>query len=621
MKTLLTLLGAFATSALLAQSFKPLPVKTQIKEVTVFNAGAQIFEQSIINVPEGHAALKILNLSPYIDAKSIRAELNPDITILSVNHALNHVNELSRQSSVDSLKSKIKSIEGEITLYMTRLHVLKEKASLLNENKKIGSQQTGLTMAQLQQALEFYDTELTKIKKEENKIDEQIDRAEEHKIKLEQQIKAAHDQKYLPSGEIEIRIKSEKNTSSNLLITYLVSNAGWYPKYDIRVKNVSSPLELIYKAEVYQNTGVDWKNVKLRFSNGNPNQSGSLPILDNWNLNFARNTIIEQESFGVWSGPITSIKGVITATDNEPLIGATVVIDGSNIGSVTDADGRYQLVLPKDAKYITVGYVGFQSQVLPINQPEINVKLTESAMLNEIVVNAVAAGRSKSSNYSESKQVEQDRSTQQATVRENQTTVEVEIAEPYTILSNGEKLLVDLKRHSIDAFYQHLAIPKIDQDAFLIAKIKNWDQYQLLQGEANLYYENAYIGRSVIEAGNFQDTMEISLGRDKNIQIKRDKNEQYQKNKFIGTNAISTRGFKITVRNKKSFVIHLKLMDQIPVAVISDIEVKTLELTHGLLDEKTGIVTWDLTLGPQQQKEIDLRYEVKYPKREKVILE
>ena len=207
------------------------------------------------------------------------------------------------------------------------------------------------------------------------------------------------------------------------------------------------------------------------------------------------------------------------------------------------------------------------------------------------------------------------------TVIENQTTVEIEVATPYSINSNGEKLQVELKKHQIEALYEYYAIPKLDKDAFLIARVINWDQYNLLEGEANLYFEDAFVGRSILDAKSLQDTLNISLGRDRNIVISRVKNEQFSKRRTIGSNTTETRGFKIAVRNKKSQPIKLTLFDQIPVSVISDITVNPMELAKGQLNEKTGKVVWELNIDSQQQKEINLQYEVKYPKREKVILE
>ncbi len=155
----------------------------------------------------------------------------------------------------------------------------------------------------------------------------------------------------------------------------------------------------------------------------------------------------------------------------------------------------------------------------------------------------------------------------------------------------------------------------------MVAQIVNWDQYNLLEGEANLYFEDAYVGRTILDAKTLQDTLGISLGRDKNIVVGREKNEQFSKRRTIGSNVVETRGFKIVARNKKSQPIKLTIFDQIPLSVMSDIFVSPVELTSGKLDIKTGKVKWELVIDGQQQRDINFQYEVKYPKREKVILE
>ena len=204
---------------------------------------------------------------------------------------------------------------------------------------------------------------------------------------------------------------------------------------------------------------------------------------------------------------------------------------------------------------------------------------------------------------------------------ENQTTVEFEVEKPYSIKSNGEKLTVDLNSYEIKAAYEYYAVPKLDKDAFLIARIVDWDQYNLLEGEANLYFEDGYVGRSILDAKTLTDTLNISLGRDKNIVIGRTKVDEFSKRRTIGSNKIESRGFKIIVRNKKSQPIKLTLYDQIPVAAISDIIVTPTQLSKGRLDDQTGEVAWELDLNPQQNIELKLEYEVKYPKKEKLILE
>ncbi|VAW26350.1 Aspartate ammonia-lyase, partial [hydrothermal vent metagenome] len=207
------------------------------------------------------------------------------------------------------------------------------------------------------------------------------------------------------------------------------------------------------------------------------------------------------------------------------------------------------------------------------------------------------------------------------TIIENQTTVEFAVKTPYSIKSNGEKLTVDLTTYEIESIYEYYAVPKLDKDAFLIARIINWDQYNLLEGEANLYFEDAYVGRSILDAKSLSDTLDISLGRDKNIIIGREKVDDFSKKRTVGANKIDSRGFKIIARNKKSQPIKLTIIDQIPLASVSDISISPDELSGGKLELSTGEVKWELLLSPKSQKELMLKYSVKYPKKEKVVLE
>jgi len=605
-----------------SQSFKEVELKSSIKEVTVFLQGAHITRKGKVNIQSGKSALVLKSLSPHIDEKSIQVKAKGDFTILSVNHRLNHLNELKRDSKIDSLIHLVDVINEKLALGNSRLEVLKIKESLLNANKSLGGQNTGVSLTQLSQAIDLYDKELTRIKSEELKINSLASDLKEERSKLEQQVKDVNKSKDLPTGEIVIRVESKNGLIGNFDITYLVANAGWFPKYDVRVKDVESPIKLKYKADVFQNTGCDWDNVKLKFSNGNPNQSGVAPELNTWYLNYARNTFYDKNTYGVALGNIRNVSGlVVSADDGGPLPGVNVVVKGTTIGTVTDIDGHYALTLPNNATQLVFSFIGLTTKEVPINNTRIDVRMqSDVTQLSEVVVTGY--GVSRSSSYRKEYKSEPTKSkVVQTTMVENQTTVEFEVQTPYSIKSNGEKLSVDLKEYAIETLYEYYAVPKLDKDAFLIARIINWDQYNLLEGEANLYFEDAYVGRSILDAKALTDTLNISLGRDKNIVVGRQKVDEFSKRKVVGTNKVESRGFEIIVRNKKSQPIKLTIFDQIPLASISDIVVSPEELSSGKLDEMTGGVTWELELEPQEQKELMLTYEVKYPKREKVILE
>jgi hypothetical protein len=628
MKSTIVLLLILTSFSLYSQNFKEKDLKTEIREVTVFLNSAQVFESGSASLTPGKTILKVKDLPPYMDDKSIQVKGDGEFTILSVNHKLNYLNSLKRNDKIDSLHQYIEGVDATLAKENARLTVLSEKMSLLNENKSLGGTSAGVTIAQLKQAIELYETEIQKIKEEELKIKSAMDARKKEKEKIQQQLKELNDRSILPTSEIEIRVSNDVAVTAKFRITYLVGNAGWFPKYDVRVENIKKPLEITYKAEVFQNTGVDWKNVKLRFSNGNPNQSGTVPQLNPWNLSFHRYTTYLDNAaiYGSRSSSfanVNNVYGKIFDINGQPLPGVNVIVRGTTIGTVTDASGSYSLTLPKDASSLVASFIGYQSIEMPISQSQLDITMTEDRQeLQEVVVTGYGEQRGlfKIRGVASIKNKAVDKPLITTTI-ENQTTVEIEVAEPYSIKSNGEKLLVDLKKIEANAIYEYYAIPKLDKDAFLMARIIQWDQYNLLEGEANLYFEDAYVGRTILNAKSLEDTLDISLGRDKNIVVGREKNEQFCKRKSIGSNILESRGFKIIVRNKKSQAIRITIFDQIPVSVVSDITVNAEELSGGKLDPKNGKITWELMIEPQQQKDLNLQYEVRYPKREKVLLE
>jgi hypothetical protein len=622
MKPLFSILLTLSVYSAFSQPLKEKELKTEIKEVTVFLNGAQIFETGSLTIGQGKSMLRVTNLSPYLDEKTIRVKADGDFTILSVNHKLNYLSALKNDVKTDSLTKVSASIDGIIKKETARLEVLKEKQNLLHDNRNLGGQ-SGASMLQLKQALDFYESEMSKIKDEEMRIANKINDKREEQQKIQQELKELNELHTTPSSEIEITVSADQVVTTKFFVTYLVANAGWYPKYDIRVHDIKSPLDLMYKAEVFQNTGVEWKNVKLRFSNADPNQSGLVPELKPWNLSLARYTVNNNKYFNyglAQNSGIRNVRGVVLSQeDGQPLPGVNVIVKGTTIGTVTDASGRYNLTLPNDASTLVFSFIGLQTHEVPVTQPEVNVNLQgDYSQLSEVIVTGYSG---KAKREVKVRGVGTMSRPIPVTVIENQTTVEIEVTTPYTIKSNGEKLQVDLKNYKIDALYEYFAIPKLDKDAFLVARVINWDQYNLLEGEANLYFEDAFVGRSILDAKSMQDTLDISLGRDKNIQVSREKNEEFSKKRAIGSNIQETRGFKITVRNKKSQPLKLTVFDQIPVSVISEVTVTPGELSGGVLEDKTGQVTWQVNVDRQEQKEIKLQYEVKYPRKEKVLLE
>ncbi|GAA4395697.1 hypothetical protein GCM10023187_02940 [Nibrella viscosa] len=205
-------------------------------------------------------------------------------------------------------------------------------------------------------------------------------------------------------------------------------------------------------------------------------------------------------------------------------------------------------------------------------------------------------------------------------VEDQPLNVSFNIAIPYTILTNSRPQLVDIQTSDVPAKYRYSAVPKLENDAFLVAVLSGWEKLNLLNGVARVYFEGTYVGESQLNlrqadaATNQGDSLVLSLGRDKRILVQREKITDFSSRKTLGSNVRESNGYRITVRNTKNEPVLLTLYDQIPVSTDSRIEVSLEDAGGAVHHAETGRLTWNLSLRPNESRTLTFRYEVKYPK-------
>ena len=202
-------------------------------------------------------------------------------------------------------------------------------------------------------------------------------------------------------------------------------------------------------------------------------------------------------------------------------------------------------------------------------------------------------------------------------VVENELSSQFDISIPYSI-NSGSTETVEVQNLSINAKYVTYVVPKYDDSGFLVAEIKDWEQYNLKPATANIYFEENFIGKSYIGQGNIKDHLKISLGRDERVQVKREEIKDFKSRKAFGSNIRENFGYEITVKNTKNSIVHVTIEDQIPVSQDSDIEIDLEEVNGGIFNEKTGKLKWELAIPSAQSRQLFLKYMVKYPKDKRV---
>lgn len=192
--------------------------------------------------------------------------------------------------------------------------------------------------------------------------------------------------------------------------------------------------------------------------------------------------------------------------------------------------------------------------------------------------------------------------------------IEYSIEIPYSITSDGKDHSIRIKESIVPVNYVYYAVPKLDGDAFLTAEIANWNMLNLIPGKSSIYYQRTYTGETYLDSGNINDTLIVSLGRDKGISLKRESNKEIFDKKFIGNNIRETIGWNISVRNNKNSNIKIIIEDQFPLSSRKSIEIERLEYYEAELNDRTGKVTWELKLKSNEKKDLSFKYSVKYPK-------
>jgi hypothetical protein len=356
-------------------------VKTEVSEVTVFIKGAQVTRKKSIEVTQGVTIFKFNGLSPFIDAKSIRLKADGNITVLSVIHQQNYLERIEKPSALTLLESGLEQVEKNIKLERTYLDIIAEELAFLKENRDISGRMKEITVASLKEASGFYSTSLRTLKLKEIDHLKNIEELSSQKYDLEFQMKMLTSKKEYPSGEILVKVAAKNTTIAVFELSYLVNNASWFPTYDIRAKNVNEPIELVYKANVRQDTKENWNNVKLRFSSSDPNKTGLAPELKTSFLNY--NTLPPQ-----YGNDGSTVSGrVFDASTKEGLPGVNVMVQGSMIGTVTDIKGNYSLTIPNNASGLVFSYIGYLSQNIPISGSNMNIAMAQDiSTLNEEVV-------------------------------------------------------------------------------------------------------------------------------------------------------------------------------------------------------------------------------------------
>ena len=584
-KKLFAILFFLAASFASAQTNEK-QVDSKIKDVTVFLKGAQLTREVNTQLTIGKAVLKLSGLSPDIDAKSIRIKGGDNYKIISVNHHKNYIEQLTNSDEIAKLSRKIEEIDLVIASIENEIAILKEKEQFLKSNTNITGTDKVISPADYKELTEFYSKQIMEVRNQVFSKSLIIKQKKAQLAKLNAQNKELTKSEKVHSSEILINLLMLRPGNANLELSYYVENARWYPSYDVRVDKVGEPLQLTYKANIEQNTGINWKNVNVNLSNAKHDNENTFKGLETSYVKFYTPNISE-----ALKGQVSGLQ--ISKATGSPGTNSHIVVRGTS--SVSGNNKPLYLV-----------------DGVPINDPSnlphdiiesisIQKSASATALYGTRAANGLILITTKKGGFIDNNIVEE-------------INIAYKLEVPVTIFSDKPVSTFDIQSVKVEAEYMYKCAPLLSKNVYTVAKVANWENLKLLNGETNLFYQQTYIGTSYLNTKLTSDTLDFNLGKDNDIVVKRKSLPDFGKNQFVGNKRVVNNGYEIEIRNNKNKAIKLELFDQIPLTNDKQITVEVEETTSANYNDKTGILKWKLELIPKKTKKLMVKYVVKYPK-------
>lgn len=551
-KLILALAFPFCLSASVDPEQK---LNVAISSVVVFLEGAEVSHVTQVTLNPGRNKIVFTNISPKLLSKSIQFSASGDISILAVSDRINYLTETEADPTLRAIRDSSKLFSENLKQLQYELEAYQIEKAMLLTNQSIGGNDKGVPIAELKLAADFYRSRIKEINTEILRLEKKITEVTETNSRLANHLAQINADSYKPQAEITILVNAGAKSVSDLQLRYIVSDAGWAPSYDLIAEDVSKPIDLKYRAKVFNNTGIDWTNVKMKLSTSDPMRSASKPQLDPWYLNF----VTRNYSYS------------------------------SNQNSQ--------------------GSAGYMNNAPEGNSYEMEKKNAEMNRQDQLLKAQGKSGR------------QMGPVVEYEQIQVSELSAEFDIKLPYSVPADSRPYIVDVTAYTLPATFRHFAVPKIERDAFMLARITGWEDLDLVEGPANVYFGGDYVGQSYIYTRSADDTLDLSFGRDNKVLVTRSKIKDFNKERYIGSSKKETHAFEMVIKNNRKSAVSLDLEDQIPVSQEGEIVVEQIEISKGQLEQATGKITWAMTLQPGESRKIVLSYSVKYPKNKSVNLQ
>ncbi len=269
---------------------KPVFTTAKVKAATVYFNSAEISQTTSAILPKGTSEIVVKNVADYLNESTVQIGAPSSVTVLSVQFTNNYMSEFEideKNPETKKVRDSINYVRKELKRVENSKDSEAKTIELLDKNQQVWGANSGLSVIELVKLVDYYKLKRTELNNSYDILEEKFTKLNLQLANLNKklEVNTKNDEKS-SNGKLILQVMNEVAGTVDFDINYLTQNATWTPFYDLRANSISVPIEMMYKAKVVQNTGIDWKKVKLTLSSGNPNQNNQAPTLGAWWLQY-----------------------------------------------------------------------------------------------------------------------------------------------------------------------------------------------------------------------------------------------------------------------------------------------------------------------------------------------
>lgn len=562
-------------------------VESEISKITVYPKGAVIHRTAQVNLNTGLNTVVIDNLTTTVDVQTLQIGGQGDFEILSMKFELFFPYQKSKPKALELIEDSLVIVSDALFILKREKQALEEEYAMILTNQNLSNAQ-GFGVSEINEMANYYRERFRDIGVLKLRNQKKIDSVSIQERKLKFRLDKIQESKDEQVGRVIIEISSESKEEAQLKCTFFTPMAGWLPVYNIKATSGKDEIEVDYNALVNQGTGVNWSNVNLELSTTKASLTSQKPEVRPWYLDYYSPYSLTEYKNKLIDKGNTPVNGTYVEENFQNMaVRSATEVDRSvyGVSSVDGGSGNLNIRgARQDANYYYIdGMKVVGSSSIPNTIEERSNKYYQPQYAKgELVFNAL------------------------------NTTYDIE--NNYTILSHQNPKQVFIKQISIPASFNHYSVPGQERESFLTASIYDWGAYDLIPGNATLFYNNTYVGKTFVLTHTLDDTLQVSLGRDQSVVVEQKKISGLSTTRKTVSSIKKKQVYEITATNNGKSEVEIEIYDRVPVSKRKEIVVTVEEMAGAEYNEETGILKWKKVLKPGEHLTWRIEYGVKYPK-------